>query len=79
MKYIIYKNSNEGYGYIFLSGNTDSLSIEVDITFEIISSGYCYYNTVGEISCFTDSSLSEERKDDTELIEVIEAAIYNRN
>ena len=75
MKYITYRNNEGRYGYILLSDNTDPLSIEIDTTFEIISSGYCYYSTVGELSCFTDSSLSEERKDDVELIAMVEDTI----
>ena len=43
---------------------------------EVISKGYCEISTVGEIVCYVDSSRKIERKDDSNIIELVDEGIY---
>lgn len=70
MNYKIIKNDKGEIGYFLISDNAfiDDNTIKA----EIISKGYCFFNTVGQINCFVDSSMEYERKDDSRLIEMVD-------
>ena len=77
MEYKIIRNSKGKLGYFLLSDNAyiDDSIIEA----EVISKGFCEINTVGEINCYVDSSRAVERKDDSNIIELVDGGIYERN
>ena len=77
MEYKIIRNSKGNLGYFLLS---DNAYIDDDIIeAEVISKGYCEINTVGEINCYVDSTRAVERKDDGNIIELVDDEAYESN
>ena len=76
MEYKIIKNKKGKLAYFLLSDNAyiDDSIIEA----EVISKGFCEINSVGEIKCYVDSSRKIERKDDGNIIELVDGGIYER-
>ncbi len=74
MYYKIIKNKKGKLGYFLLSDNAyiDDGIIEA----EVISKGYCEITTVGEITCYVDSSRVVERKDDSRIMVMVDEANY---